>query len=631
MRGTRALAAAGVWATVALAADFDWSAIEPSEQLQYYPCYDRYQCARLSVPLDWQDANNTKRVVIAITTLPATVPTDDPSYGGTVVINPGGPGGSGVNAVMSYGRRLQAMTEGKKHYAFLGFDPRGIGFTTPRADCFGNSHMFARDSLILEQRGIGGLDASDNGLRRMLALDQAFGSLCETTDLENDILAYVSTASVARDIIEITDKTEELRRAERTVARQDQDQHSLGAVSAGRDVSTEKPVRVLYWGFSYGTVLGNTLASMFPGRMGRVILDGVDDTYDYHGGGWLTNLRDTEKIVDYFYDTCFDGAENCPLWKEGDTSAKDIRGRVDKFISDADATPISFIQNDESSNLRVITGSDVRQAFVLPLYKPLPTGFDHLATLLSQTLEGNYSLISQDLSLPVLQDACSIENSTQPGASDAQSAILCSDAEFADPDGPYQSGEKQGFSFWKSYTETLKTQSPTFGPWWSNIASRCSGWRVRPSWRFAGPWGTPPADPALKEGVPAAPILFTSTRLDPVTPLHAAFLMSSDHPGSAVLIHETVGHCATPSGWSECFNERIRAYLDDGIVPANGTVCDTTCKPFSKDGYCLPPPGVVVAGEENSLFGMALGRRSGLPFRPLDRDSGWTLRPLGLN
>lgn len=108
--------------------------------------------------LDWQDTNNTKQVAIAITLLPATVPSDDPSFGGTIVINPGGPGGSGVAAVQSYGRRLRGMTEGKKHYAFLGFDPRGVGFTTPRADCFGGSHMFARDSLLLEQRGIGGLE-----------------------------------------------------------------------------------------------------------------------------------------------------------------------------------------------------------------------------------------------------------------------------------------------------------------------------------------------------------------------------------------------------------------------------------------------------------------------------------------
>lgn len=50
MRCARAVAAAGVLARIAHAADFDWSAIEPSEQLKYHPCYDGYLCARLSVP-----------------------------------------------------------------------------------------------------------------------------------------------------------------------------------------------------------------------------------------------------------------------------------------------------------------------------------------------------------------------------------------------------------------------------------------------------------------------------------------------------------------------------------------------------------------------------------------------------
>lgn len=255
-----------------------------------------------------------------------------------------------------------------------------------------------------------------------------------------------------------------------------------------------------------------------------------------------------------------------------------------------------------------------------PLYAPVPAGFNFLAAVLAQTLKGNYSLIALDLALPVLRDACSIDNSTKPYQDDAQIAILCGDADYADPDGPHQSGKKHGFEYWKNHVETVKNQSSTFGPFWSAIPSSCSGWRVRPKWRFAGPWGTPPADPGLKEGVPVAPILFTTSRLDPVTPLHAAYKMSNDHAGSAVLIHETVGHCAAATGWSECFNEHLRAYFDDGIVPANGTVCDTTCKPFSKDGYCLPPAEVAAAGGEAPVFGFAA-----------DRWSGWSFRPLGIN
>lgn len=52
MWAARSLAAVSVLARLTVAADFDWSAIEPSEQLKYHPCYDGYQCARLSVPYD---------------------------------------------------------------------------------------------------------------------------------------------------------------------------------------------------------------------------------------------------------------------------------------------------------------------------------------------------------------------------------------------------------------------------------------------------------------------------------------------------------------------------------------------------------------------------------------------------
>lgn len=172
-------------------------------------------------------------------------------------------------------------------------------------------------------------------------------------------MAYVSTASVARDIVEIADRAEELRNSNHA-APQGSIQHPM---QAGTGASEKKPARVMYWGFSYGTVLGNTLASMFPGRMARVVLDGVDDVHDYYAGTWQTNLRDTDKIVDYFYDVCFNGAGNCPLWTKSDMPGKDIKKRIDKLISDADASPFSFIQNDGLLSLGVITGNDIRKAF----------------------------------------------------------------------------------------------------------------------------------------------------------------------------------------------------------------------------------------------------------------------------
>src|SRR5690242_3386769 len=76
-------------------ADFDWTKLEPSEELRYVPCYDGFQCARLAVPLDWKEpsAKDHAKAAIAILTLPATVDPSDPSFGGTIITNPGGPGG----------------------------------------------------------------------------------------------------------------------------------------------------------------------------------------------------------------------------------------------------------------------------------------------------------------------------------------------------------------------------------------------------------------------------------------------------------------------------------------------------------------------------------------------------------
>lgn len=96
-----------------------------------------------------------------------------------------------------------------------------------------------------------------------------------------------------------------------------------------------------------------------------------------------------------------------------------------------------------------------------------------------------------------------------------------------------------------------------------------------------------------------------------MTPLVNAYRMSDHHPGSSVLTLNGVGHCAMSGGWSECFNKAIRAYLDDGVVPKNGTVCaDTTCKPFVKGGECLGPQAMWADG---GSFEFARDRPLGIP------------------
>lgn len=283
---TGLLATLGQAQTTPKAPEFDWTTLTPSTSLSYSTCYEEYKCAKLSVPLDWLNnstTNSTSRVTIAIIALPATVAETDPSFGGTIVTNPGGPGGSGVEFLLEAGKLLQGIADGDKHYEILSFDPRGVGRTEPKADCYNNE--LSRDINALQMRSIGALDDGLDNVRRQTSLIGSVGRLCANGP---DIFKYISTASVARDMVEIVDKIDELRNSNGTAGTA---LRTRGG-PRGLHARQQKDVpRLQYWGFSYGTVLGNYFASMFPERIGRVILEGVVDVHDYTEGVSVFSLH----------------------------------------------------------------------------------------------------------------------------------------------------------------------------------------------------------------------------------------------------------------------------------------------------------------------------------------------------
>lgn len=248
-----------------------WADLVPSKDLNYTSCYEgRLKCTKLTVPIDWlnPEAETKTKVHIALAVLPAVVDEDDESFGGTILINPGGPAGSGTDQVAQGGAEIQRIADGDKKFAVMGFDPRGVGQTDPPADCW-------RDPLYRlfydrEDRALGDPIRSDESLHMALARAEGFSKRCEQVgeEADYDILEYMSTSSVARDMIHIADKMEELRTGK----------------TIDDDTAEEDKPRVLYWGLSYGTVLGNYLASMFPGRMERVLLEAVVDVHDYYEG-----------------------------------------------------------------------------------------------------------------------------------------------------------------------------------------------------------------------------------------------------------------------------------------------------------------------------------------------------------
>lgn len=270
-------------------AEFDWDTIAPSSDLKYHKCYGGYQCARLLLPLDWLNETNSKTVAIAITKLPAVVDDDDPSFGGTIFTQPGGPAVSGTLYIRRKGHEMRDLLSipGKRHYEILAFDIRGNGQSTPRINCWPGVLGPMRS---VEGLTNGGVDLSPASLAFAVAAAKADGRQCEMR--HGDYLTYVGTPNIARDMVAMIDKIAELRR-ETARLRDEQTEHHSDDLAAlelrstehlrGNHGKEEEP-RLQYIGISYGTVLGNHFASMFPGRVGRMVLDGVCDANEFASG-----------------------------------------------------------------------------------------------------------------------------------------------------------------------------------------------------------------------------------------------------------------------------------------------------------------------------------------------------------
>lgn len=118
-----------------------YSQLQPHENITWTPCFTDHKCARLILPLDYSrpDGPTTE---IALLLRPAT---DLANYKGTIFLNPGGPGGSGTALMPVRGEMISKILG--PEFDLLGFDPRGVGATTPPAQCFGSDRRYKQWSL----------------------------------------------------------------------------------------------------------------------------------------------------------------------------------------------------------------------------------------------------------------------------------------------------------------------------------------------------------------------------------------------------------------------------------------------------------------------------------------------------
>ncbi|KAL0575352.1 hypothetical protein V5O48_006631 [Marasmius crinis-equi] len=330
---------------------FDWNSITPNKDLSWTDCYEQpLQCARLEllgVPLNYSQPDDGKATAIAIIKVPAAA--NATTYGGPIFYNPGGPGGSGVDFVLSGGPKLQEIVGGQ--FDVVSFDPRGIGLSTPNITVFNSQEE--RAQFFSEQ--VFDLNSTETALDEEYERYQTFGQMAAERDTEG-FLYHLTSDNVARDMLHM-------------------------AEAMGQE-------KLQYWGMSYGTALGSIFATMFPDRVGRLVIDGNVDVEGYLANDMTVNMVDIDKAMQRFYDGCFAaGLEACPF-HTGSSSAE-IASRLGTLYESVRANPVKV--QVETGNITV-TYDVLRQSVFTSLSQPalMPS----LASGLVELEKGNGTVVA---------------------------------------------------------------------------------------------------------------------------------------------------------------------------------------------------------------------------------------------
>ena len=293
-----------------------------NQKVDWQDCGGGMQCGQYMVPLDYENPKD-RIVEIAATRRPATK-----TRIGSLLVNPGGPGGSGQE--MATNAEFYFTPKVLDYFDVIGFDPRGVGESNP-VDCVSDAEL----GTILERSYPNTPEADAQSQQDLAELAQA----CDARS--GDMLPFIGTESAARDMDVIR--------------------------------HVEGDPKLYYVGFSYGTSLGGEYAELFPKNVGRMVLDGATAPDATSFDQTAEQLKGFEQQLDAYLESCL-GTDGCPF----SGSVEDARAQIKAALDQALVEPYPTATPD-----RPLTQAAMLYGIITPLYSEdswpsLTQAFDQL-------------------------------------------------------------------------------------------------------------------------------------------------------------------------------------------------------------------------------------------------------------